>query len=182
MPDHWELGDISPHSSSQQRGRGEGSVNLPTALLIAHMPGHQEPAVTVETISTLPSPSLHGVGLRQGIQHPPLSFFVTFFSLSPPPSFVSPLHLALPRLPPSLSPGHPSSFPYFPGLPCSAFIPAPCSCLSPSFAPSYLLPLSSAFLPFSGPPLYEPVSPSLIGKRGGWTFFRALRTKFRSPS
>lgn len=49
-------GGISPHPSSRQRGRGEGGVNLPTALLIAHMPGHQEPAVTVETISTPPPP------------------------------------------------------------------------------------------------------------------------------
>lgn len=48
--------ESTPHPSSRQRGRGEGGANLPTALLIAHMPGHQEPAVTVETISALPSP------------------------------------------------------------------------------------------------------------------------------
>lgn len=77
-------GSISPHPSSRQRGRGEGGVNLPTALLIAHMPGHQEPAVTVETISTPPSPRLHGVGLRQGIKHPPTHLSLLPFSLCLP--------------------------------------------------------------------------------------------------
>jgi hypothetical protein len=86
MLDDWKWGmgrEISPHPSSRQRGRGEGGVNLPTALLIAHMPGHQEPAVTLETIPTPPSPSRHGWDLGRGKSTPNSSFFVTFLPLSP---------------------------------------------------------------------------------------------------
>lgn len=103
-------GGISPHPSSRQRGRGEGGVNLPTALLIAHMPGHQEPAVTVETISTPPSPSLHGVGLRQGIKHPPTHLSLLPFSLCLPLLHLSllPLSVLLSTSPLSPHPPPPS--------------------------------------------------------------------------
>lgn len=186
-------GGISPHPSSRQRGRGEGGVNLPTALLIAHMPGHQEPAVTVETISTPPSPSLYGVGLRQGIKHPPTHLSLLPFSLSPSPSFVSPPLICPPLYLTSLSssPTPISLLPFFlslhfPGIPCSTPIPAQLFVLAPphlSSLHSPIIPFTPVlfFSPFSGPPLYECVFPSVVSKEEGWAFFRALRTKFKGP-
>lgn len=168
-------GNIPPHLSSRQRGRGEGGVNLPTALLIAHMPGHQEPAVTVETISTPPSPSLHRVGLRRGMKHPS-PIFLCYLSLSP----LSSICLSTPRLSSSLSltpslpgsrlaaafhpvpllHGHPGTNP---SLPISLFWP-----LLVFLPPSSLLPLfSSPFFPFLSP-LYMCVFPSVVGKEEDW--------------
>lgn len=81
MRNDWELGrGVLPPILVASRGRGEWGVNLPTALLIAHMPGHQEPAVTVETISAPPPPASMGWDL--GEKHPPLIFLCYFpFSL-----------------------------------------------------------------------------------------------------
>lgn len=155
------MGDSYPHPSSKQRGRGEGGVNLPTALLIAHMPGHQEPAVTVETISAPPSPSLHGVGLRQGRSTPHPSFFVTFLSpfvsLFHPPLFPLSVLPASP-LPPSFSFSLlPSSFSlYFLDTPSSTHIPASSLC-SPLWVFLSLFPIIHTtclfllFLPFTAP-------------------------------
>lgn len=153
MPGYWGRGSVfPPHPSIRQRGRGKGGVNLPTALLIAHMPGHQEPAVTVETISTPPSPSLHGVGLRRGMKHPP-PIFLCYLSL-----FVSPLlHLSLLPTSPLLSPiphlisAFPStslSSQLYPPIPAHLFVLAPPH-LSPPLPPSSLLPLSSFCSSFS---------------------------------
>lgn len=185
MPGYWGRVSVSPpHPSIKQRGRGKGGVNLPTALLIAHMPGHQEPAVTVETISTPPSPSLHGVGLRRGMKHPP-PIFLCYLSL-----FVSPLlHLSLLPTSPLLSPiPHLiSAFPstslssqlYPPSLPISLFLPL--LIFLPLFLHHPFCPSPPPLSPLFSAPLYVCIFSSVVGKEEGWAFLRALRTKSRGP-
>lgn len=140
---------MAPPPSSRQRGRGAGGANLPTALLIAHMPGHREPAVTVETISTPPPPAPVGRGLgRACINAPPISLCYLSSFVSPSTCLPSPsLSSSPPRPspPPSLPPPIPpllSPPPFF--LPLHLLrvllcpVPAPlalCSCVPSSCAP-----------------------------------------------
>lgn len=178
-------GGISPHPSSRQRGRGEGGVNLPTALLIAHMPGHQQPAVTVETIPTPPLP-LACMGWDLGYEAPPpiflcyLSLFVSPPSCVSPPFICPPFYLIPSPHPPSLAPLSsspsialsPLALPQH--CPISLFFPLLPSSL---FPPSAFLPLLSSFYPF----LSHPACTVPVAGKEGWAFFRALRTKFRGP-